>query len=82
MMCGDCLQVHKARQFPDNDLVHLACGHTRTPYLLPSKDGAVSLEAIISNSAAALRLFPARHQNYAVESLGVNYASENYWSRR
>ena len=56
MLC-ECGKVSKARQEAESDTIHLSCGHDRTPYLLPSREGAVSLEDIINNTPDANRLW-------------------------
>ncbi|MGA8087671.1 MAG: hypothetical protein WCA10_10215 [Terracidiphilus sp.] len=57
-VCRDAEKLSEAWQENDSDTVYLSCGHTRTPYLLPSAQGAVSLEDIVNNTPEAARLFP------------------------
>jgi hypothetical protein len=58
LLCPRCRQVSNAFQNDDSDNVFMDCGHTRSPDLLPSPDGAVGLEDIESNTPESRRLFP------------------------
>lgn len=77
MLCPMCGEVSEARQEGDSDTVYLCCGHERTAYLPPAKDGAVGLEGLIWNQPEALRLFPPVHSS--ISEIDERYVSENYW---
>lgn len=81
LLCPQCLLVRRAWQEGDSDTVYLECGngvtHSRTPYLLPVKEGTLGLEGIIWRKPEALRLWPPIKD--AFNELDEQYIKENYW---
>jgi hypothetical protein len=77
MLCAECREVNPAHQKGDSDTVYLSCGHSRTPYLLPSNEGTVGLEDLIWNRPRALRLFPTIYDD--LKAIDEHYVRENYW---
>jgi len=80
MLCPVCGEVSPARQEPKSDTVYVSCiagSHTRTPCLLPPKEGTVGLEGLIWNQPEALKLFPRTRDD--INTLDDQYIKENYW---
>lgn len=87
LLCPECKQLRIAYQHDlrdESDTVYFKdCPHSRVPYLLPQAEGMVGLLDVILNTPASLRLFPpARHQDYAIFSLGCSYVADNDVSKK
>jgi hypothetical protein len=63
-VCRDVERLSEAWQEADSDTVYLNCTHSRTPRLLPSCEGTVSVEDVILNTALADKWFPFMQDDF------------------